>query len=260
MLLNHEITTTDENAPWLVLLHGLFGSLDNLNGVKRALQNQFNIVNIDLPDHGLSPRTDRFSFTDWAQRVEAVLDQANIQQAHLLGHSLGGKVMMTLAQQSPKRATSLIVADIAPTAYSPRHQNVLAALTGVTLDTITRRQDADQQLKQHITEPGVRQFLLKSLYADNHSWQWRFNLSLLQRDYALLSDAIPDREPYEGPTLFIKGERSDYLGPQHQADIKRRFPNSSAKIIAATGHWLHAEKPEAFARVVSRFIDTVEQG
>lgn len=252
--LNYQISGQDKDTPFIILLHGLFGNLDNLSMIRRELEKTFNVVNIDLPDHGESDFTESFSFSGYADAIFALLDQLRIKRSSVLGHSLGGKIAMTMALAEPERIERLIVADIAPVAYPPRHQNVLKALQAVELDGISSRSDADQVMAEFVTEAGVRQFLLKSLYQHNEQWQWRFNLQLLARDYASISAAIPTKDPYPHPTLFIKGANSDYLGTEHQAAIKSLFPHSNAKIIQGTGHWLHAEKPVVFNRIVKDFL------
>jgi esterase len=146
------------------------------------------------------------------------------------------------------------VLDIAPVAYSPRHDNVFAGLSRVNLDTLGDRKQADEVLSHTIDEVGVRQFLLKSLYQGETGWQWRFNLQLLQRDYSLLSQGIESLLPYERPTLFIKGENSDYLKVEYRSAVLALFPKSVSKIVGGVGHWLHAEKPVICARMITDFL------
>lgn len=240
----------------MVLIHGLFGSHDNLAALRRSLSDTYKLISIDLPDHGKSAHTSLFSFDKYAKSICEQLHQLGVDQAHFVAHSLGGKVAMHLALHYSSMVKSLIAVDIAPVRYEPRHQNVLAGLRAIDLSNTTDRNHANQQMSQHVSEPGVRQFLLKSLEQQDKTWRWRFNLDLLERDYLRLSAAIESDLPYTGPVLFIKGANSDYLTAQHQPHIKRLFPNSQAKIIHGTGHWLHAEKPVAFNRLVKNFLDT----
>ena len=241
-------------GPVLLLTHGLFGSLENLGMVHRAMSEHFDVISIDLPDHGRSPRTEAFSFEGYSQLIIDLLDHLKISKVAIMGHSLGGKIAMFLALNHPTRVTRLAVADIAPVAYSPRHQQVLNGLNAVSLETIRDRKDGDKQMAEFIQIPGVRQFLLKSLQKIDQRWQWLFNLPLLERDYPLLSQGIEHPTPYSGPTLFIKGANSDYILAEHQLTIARLFPSSKARIIANTGHWLHAEKPHLFNRSLLQFL------
>jgi len=238
----------------LILVHGLFGSLENLGMIKRHMQAFFDVISVDLPDHGQSFYTQQFSYQEYAQSILSLMDTLDLAKANILGHSLGGKIAMYLALNHPNRVNKLVVADIAPVAYSPRHQAVLAGLNAVNLNQITDRKQAERQMSEFIQEPGVRQFLLKSLSKSDNGWKWAFNLALLQRDYGLLSQAISSDKAFTGSTLFVKGANSDYLLAEHQPIIQALFPHSKARVIANTGHWLHAEKPAAFNQAVAQFL------
>lgn len=236
-------------------MHGLFGSHDNLAALRRSLQESYKIVSIDLPDHGKSAHTSQFSFEKYAHSISQALNKIGVTRAHFVAHSLGGKVAMYIALHHQDLVANLIVVDIAPAQYQPRHQNVLKGLRAVDLNTTKDRNHADQQMANHVEEAGVRQFLLKSLEQHQTGWKWRFNLDLLERDYLHLSAAIDSVKPFTRPVLFIKGADSDYLTAQHRKHINKLFPNSEAKIIHGTGHWLHAEKPTIFNRLVSTFLN-----
>lgn len=242
----------------VVLLHGLFGSLDNLGVIKRGLEEHFDVLSIDLPDHGKSPHSDEFSYNKYAQDVAQVLESNDVLSCTIVGHSMGGKVAMHIALNRPRLVKRLVVADIAPVRYEPRHHNVLNGLNAVPLEKIKSRKEAQEAMEEHIEDPGVIQFLLRSLTKDdNNQFKWRFNLPLLQRDYSKLSEGIEAGPKYEGPTLFIKGGNSDYITADHQNHINDLFPNAKAKIIQGTGHWLHAEKPSIFTKLVKDFIATL---
>lgn len=255
---HHHLSSNDKDKPWLMLIHGLFGSLDNLAVIRRELQNDFNVLSVDLPDHGKSIYTEQFGFDTYANYMFDLLDDLGIEKIQVLGHSLGGKVAMCMALTQPNRITKLVLADIAPVKYEPRHQSVLSGLNNVDLNNTLDRNHANEQMVEHIVEPGVRQFLLKSLYQEDGKWSWRFNLALLERDYPRLSGAIESEKPFTKPVLFIKGGNSDYLLAKHQSPIAKLFPNSQAKIIQNTGHWLHSEKPSIFNRLARSFLLSAE--
>jgi esterase len=236
------------------LIHGLFGNLDNLAMLRRELKTEFQVLSIDLPDHGKSSFSEKFSFDDYANAIKGLIVELGIQQASLIGHSLGGKVVMQMALTYPQLVSKLVVLDIAPVAYNARHNNVLMALKAVDLQVIRERKDAEQAMGVYVDDPGVRQFLLKSLYQLDGKWLWRFNLTLLHRDYPLLSQAIHSCVPYSEPVLFLKGELSDYLASEHRAEVLALFPNSRVKTISNTGHWLHAEQPKVCARHITTFL------
>lgn len=251
MILHTEITGQGQA---IVLIHGLFGSYENLGVIARALAGQWQVVNLDMRNHGRSDWHDSMSYALMAEDVKDTLDHLGLDQVILLGHSMGGKIAMEFALRYPERVNKLILADISPVQNRPRHHEILSALDGIDLNNLQSRQQADQQLALSINETGVRQFLLKSLYKEDKQFRWRFNIKALIANYPQLLEAPPSKGPYTGPTLFIKGAESDYLLPEHQSLIQQLFPNSKAKIIMGTGHWLHAEKPVAFAKIVTDFL------
>lgn len=255
MLLYHHISGQPVAAhPPVVLLHGLFGSYENLGVIERSLSEQYQVINIDVRNHGRSGHSDHMNYPLMIDDLAQTLDSLNLASVVLLGHSMGGKLAMAFALQYPQRVSKLILADIAPVAYAPRHHSIFAGLTSVDLANITNRSDADKQLTRHIAEPGVRQFLLKSLLKQDDKFSWRFNLTALHANYAQLIDAPAFDGCYNGPVLFIKGGDSDYILPEHKAQILSLFPQAQAKVIQGTGHWLHAEKPAAFTKLVKDFL------
>lgn len=245
--------TAGEHGDWVLLLHGLLGAGDNLGALARALMHEFRVVQIDLRNHGRSPQSDEMSFAAMAADIALLQDTLGIVRSHMIGHSLGGRVAMELALRDSARVQHLIIADIAPVAYAPHHTQILAALQRLDLHGIANRGAVEAQLAQSIPELGVRQFLLKSLYMENNAWRWRFNLPVLQSSYANITTA-QSGEPFTGPTLFIKGELSDYILPEYEDAMRTLFPNFELKTIAGAGHWLHGEKPEEFNRVVLQFL------
>lgn len=254
--LNYELHRASERDPWLFLIHGLFGDLNNLSVIRRHFADQYNIVAIDLPDHGLSPHLPAFSLLDCAAGINAIIDKLGLSEVTLLGHSLGGKAAMMTALHYPQKVARLIVADIAPVTYPEHHQAIIAGLKAVQFDQVQRRGDIDKQLSEHIPEPGVRQFLLKSANQNEQGqWHWRFNLRGLADNY----DAIrrwPDTDlQFSKSTLFIKGSESDYIQSAHREAIAALFPAARARIIEGAGHWLHAEKPGPFNQAVASFLD-----
>lgn len=251
MILHSDITGQGEP---LVFIHGLFGSYDNLGVIARSLQTHFTIINLDVRNHGRSAHHPQMNYPDMAADVAETLDQLGFTSTAVLGHSMGGKIAMQLALHEPARVSKLVLADISPVLNQPRHLHILAGLRAVADAQIQQRSQADEILAAYIEEIGVRQFLLKSLYKSEHSWQWRFNVQAIANDYHNILQPPVATGQYQGPTLFIKGGDSDYILPDHQAEILRLFPHATAKIIQGTGHWLHAEKPTAFSKIVQDFL------
>lgn len=251
---NYQIHSDSADKPWLMLIHGLFGSLDNLSALRRQFTDSYQVLSIDLPDHGKSAATQSFSFEHYAELIHTLINSLKITKLSVVGHSLGGKVAMQLAFNQNELINHLVVLDIAPVEYSARHSNVFRGLNNVVLADITSRKEADVALARYVEDISTRQFLLKSLYNENDIWKWRFNLELLQKDYAKISSAITSVHPYESPVLFLKGEHSDYLLAEYKPAVVQLFPNSQSKMVSGAGHWLHAEKPELCGKLISAFL------
>lgn len=247
-----------DSSPPLVILHGLFGSLDNWAGQSSVLAEHFKVWTLDLRNHGRSDWSEQMSYPAMADDLLAFLDQQGLDSIDLLGHSMGGKVAMQFALDYPQRVKRLIVVDISPVRYPPHHTDVFAGLRGVELDTITSRREADQQLQQQIEDASIRNFLLKNLYRDGERFNWRANLEVLEREYDYIASPPAPRyeqQCFEAPTLFIKGAESHYIQAEHRPAISALFPNAEARIMNGVGHWPHAEKPKAFNALLLRFLN-----
>lgn len=254
MLLNY---VQSGQGPHVILIHGLFGSLENLNGIAKPLSENFTVTNIDLRNHGKSFHSSNMNYVDMAGDVCALMNHLNIDNAHVVGHSMGGKVAMQVALNTPELVSRLVVLDIAPVTYNPRHDDIFKALNKVTAQSITDRKAADTLMQEHIDELGVRQFLLKS-FAKNDAGQfaWRFNLPVLEREYKHILSAIKANDSCLCDTLFVKGNDSDYILASHRSAIMDLFPKAQAKVIHGAGHWLHAQKPQAVNKVINDFLNS----
>lgn len=239
----------------VVLIHGLFGSLENLGGIARQLAEHHTVYSLDLPNHGRSPHTDTTSLMQMAEAVYEWMQRENLLHASLIGHSLGGKVAMELALTHPQRVDRLAVLDIAPVHYEPHHHQVFKGLLTLNLDDLPNRARADEVMAEHVEETAVRSFLLKNLVREDGRYRWRMNLSALHNCYGRLVSGNRVAR-YTGKTLFLKGSHSDYIGPQYKDEILSRFPAAQVRVVADTGHWLHADKPDLVARLLLRFLQT----
>ncbi len=238
----------------IVLLHGLFGNLDNLGLLSRDLIRDHQVLTVDLRNHGLSFHSNIHTYEAMAKDVKAVIHHLELDKVTLVGHSMGGKVAMKLASILDKQVERLIVLDMAPVKYSKnRHDNVFKGLHAVEKSKPTSRMDAMKVLSQHIDLEGVKQFLGKSLYKSDGHFKWRFNVESLYSNYNQILNWY-ELPPIKIPTLFIKGEHSDYLMEEHQHLVRQQFPLAKAHVISNTGHWLHAEKPNDVLRVLRRFV------
>ncbi|GAD78254.1 alpha/beta fold hydrolase [Vibrio ezurae] len=238
----------------ILLIHGLFGSLDNLGLLARDLSQDHQVISVDLRNHGRSPHYPEHNYEDQASDILTVIDDLKLTELIVIGHSMGGKVAMKLASLKPEAIQQLIVLDMAPVAYHvDRHSNVFAGIQEVAKQKPTLRSEAMSQLAQHIEMEGVSQFLSKSLYKEGETLGWRFNYIALQNQYEQIM-TWEDLAPNPVATLFMKGANSDYIQAEHQHSIMQQFPNAKAHIISNTGHWLHAEKPDMVLRVIRKFI------
>ena len=242
-----------QGAP-LIILHGLFGTLENWGAQIKQLSEHFDVIAIDLRNHGRSPHDARMDYPVMAEDVIELMDRLQLDRASLMGHSMGGKAAMQLAMNHPERVERLIVVDIAPVEYPPHHNDVFAGLNSIKLESLKSRRDADSTLSQHVSSEATRAFLLKNLYRDEHkNFAWRMNLAVLQQQYSHIA-ATPEGNAYTGPVLFIKGGESDYIQREHQQAILSRFPSAHFKVIAGAGHLPHVEKAALFTRLVEKFL------
>jgi pimeloyl-ACP methyl ester carboxylesterase len=191
-----------------------------------------------------------------AEDVLAMLQERGCRRAALLGHSMGGKVAMLAALRDPDMVERLVVVDIAPVAYPPHHLAYVRAMRALDLSKIQRRSDADRLLAPAIPDTAERGFLLQNLVFEDGRVRWRLNLEAIEREMPVLVGfpAVPDNAVYRGPALFVAGARSDYLLPEHDAAIRRRFPEARIERIENAGHWVHAEQPAAFLEIVEPFL------
>lgn len=248
-------TETFGQGPDIIFLHGLFGAGDNWRSIGRSLSEQFTIHLIDLPNHGRSDWIDEPDMATLAHTVGQWASDKGLHSYHLLGHSMGGKVAMQMALNDYASVIEkLIVVDIAPKPYPPHHQDVFKGLNSVDFTQATDRKSVEEQLRPFVSDAGIRQFLLKSLYKKDGHMAWRFNVEVLESRYDAVAAAPDMGQPFSGPTLFIKGMNSDYIQAEDQQQIQQLFPNARAKLIEGAGHWPHAEKPSAFNHVVENFL------
>lgn len=238
----------------IILIHGLFGSLENLGMIAKSLKEHYHVISVDVRNHGQSFHENSMSYNELAQDVINVMDDLGITSSHILGHSMGGKIAMQLALSHPERIKKLIVADISPIAYPPHHERIINGLKSLDFNNISTRKEADQQLSNAVETTSVRQFLLRNLTTTNKKLHFKINLDNIAHCYPQIMSGFTVEHNHNGDTLFIKGGDSDYIQAEHRDIIKTLFPNSSAKIIQGTGHWLHAEKPVIFNKIVTDFL------
>jgi len=255
-------TYGDPGQPAIILLHGLFGSSANWGTVARQLSQKYQVLVPDLRNHGQSPHDPDSSYEAMVADVLRLLDVEGINEATLVGHSMGGKVAMHLALNHPRRVTGLAVVDMSPVRYSHDFNEVLAAFRAVDLARLGNRSDADAQMAHRVTIPGVRAFLLQNLVKRDGTWAWRLNLDALAASQAEIL-GFPAQSPgavYAGPAAFIYGELSDYVKQEYEPEIRRLFPAASLCPVPRAGHWVYAEQPEGFMTCLDEYLARLATG
>jgi pimeloyl-ACP methyl ester carboxylesterase len=248
-----------QDGPPLLILHGLLGANGNWHTLSRtAFQEVATVYAVDQRNHGRSPHTDRIDYPRMAADVKDFLDQNGLGSAHLLGHSMGGKTAMQTALTHPDAVGRLIVVDMAPRQYSPRHTDLLDALARIDPSEYENREEIDAALAEDVPSWVIRQFLLKNLNHDGDQYTWKMNLDAIRRHYDDINAAITGDEPFDGPTLFVRGANSDYVLDDDVPAIRDLFPNAELVTIDGAGHWVHADQPDALAEVVTEFLTQTE--
>ncbi len=247
-----------DSGPVLLVLHGLFGSQSNWGWHNKQLAENFQVIGLDLRNHGESGHAERLDYSAMAADVREFMREQKIAHCHVLGHSMGGKVAMEIALTTPDLIDKLIVVDIAPVSYDSKadgHLQVMAGMRALNLQTLNNRKEAEEVLSQYIQDEGTRQFVLTNLQKQPAGgYRWRLNLDAIEANYDSLRDQPASSQPFVKPTLFIKGADSNYIQAQHEEEIKALFPDAKVKIVMGAGHWVHAEKPQAVQKIVSDFL------
>ncbi len=239
----------------VIILHGLLGSLDNWHSIARKLAANYRVFLLDQRNHGKSPHADKMDYPSMAEDVFAFMQAQNIPSAYFAGHSMGGKTAMTLALKYPESVDKLVSIDMPPKQNSPGHETIFQALNAMDLSKVEKRRDADEQLKQYIPDFGIRQFLLKNLErGPKGGYQWKMNLKAIENAYPNILEGVTAEKPCEKPTLFIRGEKSDYIKSSELGDYQKLFPRARLETIEEAGHWVHAEAPEAFIQSIIQFF------
>ncbi len=250
-------TEVGDSGPRVVFLHGLFGQGRNFTQIAKALTPDLRSVLVDLPNHGRSAWTETFDYVEVAETVATWLRTTyDGQPAHVVGHSMGGKVAMMLALHHPDLVDRLVVADISPAASegAGEFEHLLDSLVGLDLSGLERRSDADDQLAPLIEDPRVRGFLLQNLRSTTDGFAWQANLALLRRDLDKIGGWPDPGATFDHPVLWLAGEKSPYVRPEHEPGMRALFPRTTLATIKGAGHWLHSEQPEAFVSALKVFL------
>lgn len=242
----------------LIILHGLFGVSDNWVTHGKKLGTDFRVIIPDLRNHGRSPHSERFDFPSMEQDILELIEEETDGTAMLMGHSLGGRVAVNLALHHPEMIRKLVIVDISLRKYPPQreHLDLISAMHGLDLSRLGTRKEVEGELRRRIPSLKLRQFLLKNLYwSDRGQLSWRLNLPVISRSLPAIFDGGGVPGQYTAPTLFIRGEQSDYIREGDLPEIYAKFPGAIVRTVSGATHWVHADNPGEFYQVVSSFLE-----
>ncbi|OUT94995.1 MAG: alpha/beta hydrolase [Flammeovirgaceae bacterium TMED32] len=243
------------SGPPLIILHGVFGSSDNWKTLANHLMSTFEVYLVDQRNHGLSPHSDDFNYQVMTDDLKELLDDEQIEKYSLLGHSMGGKTAMNFAIQYPEKIIKLIIVDIAPKRYPPRHQNILQGVHSLTLHEINTRKEADDLLSVTINNAGIRQFILKNLSRNPEGlFYWKINWKAIEDNIQAIGEPLLSHAVFSGKVMFIRGAQSDYILNEDEPLLKKHFPDAVLITIKKAGHWVHAEQPAQLLALIKQFI------
>jgi pimeloyl-ACP methyl ester carboxylesterase len=237
----------------LIILHGLFGGLDNWMTLAKKLSEDFEVFIVDERNHGQSPHDKEFNYDVMADDLYEFMNEHQIVDPIVLGHSMGGKTAMQFAMNYPTKIEKIIVVDIAPKAYPVHHRQIIDGLLSLNFDTLKSRKEADDNLSKFIDIFSVRQFLLKNLYwVSKEKLGFRFNLPVINQNIEVIGEALQNVKPFNKPSLFVRGIQSNYITENDFDNIKDIFPEAQIESLDC-GHWIHAEKPQELYNLILSF-------
>jgi len=243
------------SGPPMIILHGVFGSSDNWFSIGKSFAKNWKVYLVDQRNHGQSFHSDEFNYPVMANDINTFIQKESIGRPVVVGHSMGGKVAMQLAFNQPNLIKSLVVVDIAPKKYPVHHKQLLDGLLSIDLKNVSSRQDLELHISRFENDSTVRQFLMKNVGRDqNSNFKWKLNLNSIGNNLEKLSEALDYTNPYQAKMLFIKGDNSDYINNEDEDMIRHAFPNAKIVSIPDAGHWVQADQPEQFIKVVEDFL------
>jgi pimeloyl-ACP methyl ester carboxylesterase len=241
----------------IIILHGLFGLSDNWVTIARRIAEKFHVFIPDQRNHGQSPHSDTFNYFALSADLQEFIEENQLRNPVLIGHSMGGKVAMQFALESAKMVKKLVVIDISPGSYPVRsmHMDMVNAMLSVDLSKMSSRSEIEKIIAEKIEDERTRLFIMKNLYRINlEAFAWRPNLKAIVTNLEDISEQIAGNGKFEKPTLFIKGEKSDYVLDKDEELIYKLFPFAEIKTIEKAGHWVHADAPVALCHILSNFL------
>lgn len=237
----------------LMILHGLFGYSDNWQSHGKKLAEYYRVILVDLRNHGHSGWSDDFSYEVMAEDVYELCQDLQLEEVILMGHSMGGKVAMYFAHKYESMLNKLVVVDMGIKSYPMHHDHILEGIHAVTPTAISSRGEAEEQMSRFIDSEAIRQFLLKNLYwKEKGQLAWRMNIEVIEKKMKNILAPVPKGEVMI-PTLFLRGEFSNYVLDEDLPEIEAMFIDLEVVTIPRSGHWLHAEEPTSFLEALLSF-------
>lgn len=239
----------------IIIIHGLLGSLDNFQSIAKQLSETYRVWLLDMRNHGRSFHSEEMNYEVMVEDVHEFMKSNQLAHAHLIGHSMGGKVAMNFALTYPELVNDLIIIDIGPKKYEGDHQVILKTMKDISLNDFSERSEIEEKISEKIHSQKIVQLMMKNLGRDQNTFFWKPNVEVILKNYRLLMDTMPKHQIFNGKTVFIKGENSDYIEVDELEDFRKYFSEAQMMIVPNSGHWVHADQPEVFLQLLFKILN-----
>ena len=239
----------------IIIIHGLLGSLDNFQTIAKQLSETYRVWLLDMRNHGRSFHSEEMNYEVMVEDVHEFMKSHQLAHAHLIGHSMGGKVAMNFALTYPELVNDLIIIDIGPKKYEGDHQVILKTMKDISLNDFSERSEIEEKISEKIHSQKIVQLMMKNLGRDQNTFFWKPNVEVILKNYRLLMDTMPKHQIFNGKTVFIKGENSDYIELDELEDFRKYFSEAQMMIVPNSGHWVHADQPEVFLQLLFKILN-----
>lgn len=241
-----------EDAPWIILLHGISGSSNSWTPQVKAFEKHFHILNLDLTGHGNSPSLDtkKYCGSIAANQIRILMDDLNIEKAHFLGISLGTVIEQYFAALFPERVLSLSFAS--PVCKS----NFFTTIYNNFIDKIFLNifsKNTYAKIISYLSLPGKSHkksrmyFIRETKRMDNNEFRkwWKLILEASHLDYT---------PPCDIPTLIVAGKK-DFWFFGNSVHLSKRYTNNLFHVYYDEGHVFIFRKKQDFNNMIIRFIN-----
>jgi esterase len=252
----------------LIILHGLFGSSDNWVSIAKGISDRFTVILPDQRNHGQSPHSQIHDYNSMKEDLYELVNDLGWDKFFLAGHSMGGKTAVNFALTWPERLNGLLIVDISPLTRNTNnnedlnmHLQILDFMLNENISGIRSRNEIDSRLSSRIKSEKVRELVMKNLKRESdNSFSWKLNAYAIRENFDRVTEGIGTASKLHGeitgfPVLFLKAEFSEYLPENDFAEILRIFPGAEFIMVPGSGHWIHADNPEAVKNYFLKFLD-----